>query len=103
MDLTGFLTARLNEVEAAARATVEPRTWHGEHLALHGRLLAADEAHIKRHDPARVLREVEAHRKILAEYADMPFRDEAIGLRFAVGALAAIWSDHPDFDPAWKE
>lgn len=76
-----------------------------------------DADHIARHDPARVLAQVAAMRAIvdLAEDAtglDALVDDERrIGPRdFAsepyVGDkmlrhLAAIWRDHPDYDPAW--
>jgi hypothetical protein len=72
----------------------------------------ADAAHIARHDPARVLREVAALRALvdMAErYAADPAHDdpdyangrEAAG-EDAVRHVAAIWSDHEDYDPAWK-
>jgi hypothetical protein len=56
-----------------------------------------------------VLREVEAKRKILARYADQPANlgdqlqrhQEQMGLLYALEQLAAIYSDHPDYDPAW--
>jgi hypothetical protein len=112
--LAEFLTARLAEDEAAANRV--SGHWR---LETTGEIVASDgtyaevcaEAHwtgvghhIARHDPARVLREVEAKRKILAA------RGAAIGaydagydaaLQFAMGALAVIWDDHPDYDPAW--
>lgn len=70
--------------------------------------------------PARVLREVEAKRKILAEHEPQPWGephpelsrcpahgDETSGWWtewpcVEVRALAAVWSDHPDYDEAWK-
>lgn len=58
------------------------------------------------------LREVEAMRKILTEYApaapfDGPSEPEyaygwAEGLGMAVRALAAIWNDHKDYEEGWK-
>jgi len=75
----------------------------------------ADAAHIARHNPARVLREVEAKRRHLENYrraawatqtapADehnslAGYRDAAWG---AVLADAAVWSTHPDYWPEWK-
>ncbi len=64
-------------------------------------------AHIARHDPARVLREVEAKRKIVARYqASLGYdnaEDEARCwlLGEIVEALASAWSDHPDYNPDW--
>jgi Family of unknown function (DUF6221) len=79
--------------------------------------------HIARHDPARVLREVAAGRAILAEHAatdwtaygdrmcrrcvlddDEPHDEPYHWLPFpcpTLRALAAAYSDHPDYDPAW--
>lgn len=57
-------------------------------------------AHIARHDPARVLREVEAKRAIVALTLNLTDGDpdEFSTLRH----LAAVYSDHPDYDEAWR-
>jgi len=64
----------------------------------------ADAAHIARHDPARVLRDVEADRKLLAEY-ERSVRAVGVGLsgqlHRVVLAKAAVHSDHPDYRPEW--
>lgn len=73
--------------------------------------------HIARHDPARVLRGVEAKRRIVDAYViwlDVPKIDPygriqvsaaAQGARGALlGALSALaseWSDHPDYRQEW--
>ncbi len=44
--------------------------------------------HIARHDPARVLRECEAKRRIVEGHKTLR-------------ALASVYSDHPDYDEAW--
>lgn len=107
MDLTKFLQARLDEDEAAVvaveNAEREPwqdDDWQDQH--------EADQAMARRFGPARVLREVEAKRKILAdcdEWLISGSRDEPRRQLAArtIARLAAVWSDHPDFDPAWKE
>ena len=65
--------------------------------------------------PARVLREVAADRRLLAAWQEaeaerLPFEPEyAYGIRdgraeallLAVKIRAAVWRDHPDFDPGW--
>lgn len=79
-------------------------------------------AHIARHDPARVLREVTAKRRVLA--AVERWRDPHPGLDctndddpwapcelhaaatgrldpYVLVLLAGCWSDHPDYDQAW--
>lgn len=53
--------------------------------------------HIARHDPARVLREVEAKRRILALHEEL----NEPHLYEAVQHLAAVWSDHPGYRPEW--
>lgn len=79
MTITEFLTRCLDEDEAWARAASEA-PWHvGDayglpRLEATGRavgLTGADQPdldHIARHDPARVLREVEAKRRVLTEW-----------------------------------
>lgn len=72
--------------------------------------------HIARHDPARALREIEAGRKLLAWYADSVdaaklFREKlgtgthmataAESYLNAIRAAAAVYRDHPDYDPLW--
>ena len=76
-------------------------------------------AHITRHDPARVLRDVEAKRAIVALHktdidpADALYGSNArceecgtyvvlTGPCKALRILAAIWVDHPDYDQEWK-
>lgn len=72
--------------------------------------------HIARHDPARVLRDIEADRKLLAAYQKTlslpPGRDPQVegedeigwrlALEFAIKLRAARFSDHPDYDQGWK-
>ena len=105
-DLVAFNKARLDEDEGA--------TYGAEDL-----WLIRDES--ERAVEARKLREVEAKRKILAEHAPDPVPWEASKWHgeltrcsqghgdeywtqwpcVEVRAVVAVWSDHPDFDPAW--
>lgn len=65
--------------------------------------------HIARHDPQRVLAECAAKRAIVEPYAadqaKAYARREApwgpMGPYATMLALARVWCDHPDFDPAW--
>lgn len=68
MTITEFLNARLDEDEAAARAARPwwPSTYTPE-FAKEDRAV-----HIARHDPDRVLAEVEAKRKIIAFHDQWP-------------------------------
>ena len=140
MNIVEFLRARLDEDEAVARmaqadpwrvesdwtgmsddstlTTSESRTVFGcnhEHLHGDGRGIGVasrfEVDHIARHDPARVLREVEAKRRIVStmqtaydqawqDGASRPFI-EATAQR-VLRALAAIYADHPDYNPEWR-
>ena len=117
MTLTEFLTARLDEVEAAARdAYYDGQRWYAEeegvsrypsddlvYMAHRKR----DASHIVRWQPARVLREVEADRALLAKYeiakALLPGKYK-LGYCEAIEEVLAIraarFSDHPDY-AAW--
>ncbi len=65
--------------------------------------------HIARFDPARVLREVDAKRAILAEalavrkLLDLTGGEEDRYREWVLRQMAAVYSDSEDFDPAWKE
>jgi hypothetical protein len=128
-----FVAARLDEREAAAKAALpgpwmarehEIRSWASNPSKVAASYtFEAEGAHIALHDPARVLREVAAWRAILAEYAAAlaaqnrmlasPAGDQSVtyewengrgcALLNAVRGVAAAWSDHPDYDPAWAE
>lgn len=60
--------------------------------------------------PARVLAEVVAKRAILAEHVNQFADDDPFPRCIVDGnwpcstllALASVYADHPDFDPAWK-
>jgi hypothetical protein len=68
--------------------------------------------HAARHDPARVLRKVEAGRKLLAEYerisaslAAYPGPANAaayMAMQTAIKIEAGVYADHPDFKEAWR-
>ena len=133
-DLMAFIAARLDEDEAAARRV--EGTWREEAESI-GVILVDGEplieghitgltAHIVRHEPARVLREVEAKRAILALHNrthECPIGStvqsavkgpwlyiasehvEVAGTEWPCTTLrqfADIWSDHPDYRAEWK-
>jgi uncharacterized protein DUF6221 len=136
MDLVEFLTARLDDDESAAEAcrwrdwvpgsdlhppsveTAEPQPgWHGERATVAGLQATVGKvereyehaAHIARHDPARVLREVAAKRQLLADALKMA--EDAADTEFwglqnnaarIAQLLAAPYADHPDFQPEWR-
>lgn len=133
-DLIAFITARLDEDEQAARAVGMPDIWRADsswaaellnplpsqrqaHPGYVPMITQADLDHIARHDPARVLREVEAKRRIIEAAEEASGLDIQVDGSFRVGrrdttaepyigdvilrALAAAWSDHPDYRQEW--
>lgn len=117
-DLVQFLRARLDEdVEVAANAS--PGPWHvnaesdevlaadditvAEGFALSGRQLRATTAHVARHDPARVLAEVEAKRRMIARiryHAELMGWDEVHGDLLRL--LASPYTDRPGYREEWR-
>ncbi len=122
-DLVAFLAARLDEDEQAAQSAVdELANWGGPWLAIADDIAKrahfdADEIgeHIARWDPARVLAEVEAKRRIIDEHEplqngccdtcceDGPYGDsnQAWPCR-TVRLLALPYADHPDYREEWR-
>lgn len=140
-DLIVFLNARLDEDEAAAKAAASVagpdwqfgRDFPTSYLRSSAGSILADTLHsgdgeigphLARHDPARVLREVEAKRAILelhqgdaSEYGGSGYRAGEMACRMCgaddgwwgvawpcptILALAAVYSDHPDYRQEWK-
>ena len=132
-EIVVFLRARLEEDEHIARAAVAA-PWaakggsisggsppnHGDFGEVHILPYASNEydpdeataAHIARHDPARVLADIQSKRRVVDAYVEWSavpqaqvanFNDGfAAGLLSAVEALAAAYSDHPDYRPGWR-
>lgn len=132
--LVGFLRERLQEDERAAReATPGPWTvngpfgddainaeeagvcvvgggrWGGEASVFE---TDADKDHIARHDPARVLAEVDAKRRILDLYdTALRWAEGTAGAtagyacrlaRETLALLAVPYAQHPGYDESWK-
>jgi hypothetical protein len=130
-ELIAFLAARLDEDQAVALAAT-PGSWRDEggyvtDIGPDGLSLVqvtdygtqddygndsrpqghADSAHIARHDPARVLREVEAKRRILAEHYPQDPCDAHDPSFNTIPCdtlllLALPHSDHPDYKEDWR-
>ncbi|MFM9542297.1 DUF6221 family protein [Streptomyces turgidiscabies] len=127
-DLVQWLRAQLDEDERIARAACEGAEgrWHplgnqhggsvaGDHDGYH---VACDEGyptveqatHIAEHDPARVLREIDAKRQIIEQHE----RYAAERRRMMAGwdpqsddspilaALASVYADRPGYRAEWK-
>lgn len=123
-DLVQFLRARLAEDEQTARAAHAPNWSTDGRTGLHygvedgwmtDALTTADADHIARHDPARVLRDINAKRDIVAQYEeaasgaasdDWLIRDTwRPALRIldpVLRALAQPYVDHPDYHDGWR-
>jgi hypothetical protein len=139
-DLIAFLNARLDEDEAAAKdasgsdwrpgGSVWMMRAHPSEVQMvrtdaglavihdDGSPSDAEAIHIARHDPARVLREVAAKRRIVGELANEvntidADRDGWTGVHdrdlaadpllgeVMLRTVAAIYSDHPDYRQEW--
>ena len=58
--------------------------------------------HVRRHDPARVLAECEAKRRVIEECDDYDNPSEVLILADQIlRHLALPYADHPDYDPSW--
>lgn len=100
MTLTEFLTARLDEDEALAQAARED-------YRMDLRMARDMAQHSARHNPARVLREVEAKRAILARHTKEVWDGSCFDCAEpypcpTVRAIAAVYADHADYDEAWR-
>ncbi|MET9138876.1 DUF6221 family protein [Streptomyces parvulus] len=125
-DLVQWLRAQLDEDERIANHTGQPSTsWQnfdmrGELRDDHSRgtvaycPLPSTRRHIARHDPARVLLEIDADRALLKEYAsaqaavdanahpDMYDVGRAQGLEEAVRRRASARADRPGYQESWR-
>lgn len=120
MNVVEFLEARLAEDELMATAATDGAAdWHvlysyrdvrdgeGRYVVLADSRCptAGQAAHIARHSPARIQRQCEAARAVIAEFLrldalrDLPGRSAA---EAALKELASVHSDHPDFDQTWS-
>ena len=125
MNLAEFLLARIAEDEAAAAAAVSRRDgvdkWEavgsgtvvgpGYDKVKHVMLPSSEDGaarHIARHDPARVLAECEANRRIVALHGEVDPCDAHDGATFetvdceTLQVLALPYADHPDYRQEWK-
>ena len=123
MTITEFLLARIAEDEEDAREASAGRRWSwdedGECLlsdalgqyALHECIIDTEGAnppeattagaHIARWDPARVLAECEAKRRIV-EHCEPDALTKSPGDEYMLRLLASVYVDHHDYDEAWR-
>lgn len=124
-DLVAFLTARLDERQAAADAAT-PGPWSrgvdnlGDPYVegANGHLIAdlpfchehddrreLDAAHIAANDPAYMLADVAAKRQIIAladSHAVLDSHGAWVTVREVLQLLALPYADHPDFQGSWR-
>jgi hypothetical protein len=74
-----------------------PRTYANEIVEMD----SSAAGHIIRHDPARVLRDIAAKRALLEAYGRNLTSEAWLTLSPHIYAMAAIWAEHPDYDPSW--
>jgi hypothetical protein len=129
-DLVRWLTTQLDEDERIARAVRVPSDWHqgpgddpewtidemvcmwppefhtpyeqDKHwrgITIEGPELAA---HISEHDPARVLREIDAKRQIVDRYAWLREHGDTGGAAWVLQALALPYADRPGYQESWR-
>lgn len=127
MDIVAFIEARLEE-DAAAAAAASPGKWSTEchqwnylwHVRDQGghELMKdkwtdsgfqhADALHIARHDPERVLRQADSLARLARSFASVlrafyPEEDAGhLAVAIFLEPLAAVWADHPDYNPDWR-
>jgi len=120
MTIVEFLEARVTEDELTANAAIEDvADWHvlhsyrdikdggGHHVVLADSKYPTigQAAHIARHSPARVLRQCEAAREMVAEFLRLDALGDLQGrtaTENALKQLASVHSNHADFDPTWS-
>lgn len=68
-------------------------------------ILRGDAEHIASWNPARVLAECEAKRRIVQEWDEAHPADGGLmyGLETAIRALAAVYADHPDYRDDYRD
>ncbi|GAA3267845.1 DUF6221 family protein [Streptomyces lavendulae] len=114
--LVQFLRARLNDDEQIARGHQQwSAGWDQDNMAkeirddVNAGTVAfvprlGDRTHIARHDPARVLAEVEAKGAVIGLYElAIEYRQDAAAraYRDVLRLLSVAYADHPDFAKDW--
>lgn len=95
MNIIEFLEARIAEDERAAR------DWERDGVALEA-FLADGMVDVYDGEPwRRVLAECQAKRAIIARVSDVEWAGYAVR-DFILEQLAAVYADHPDYQPEWR-
>jgi hypothetical protein len=100
MDIEDFIDVRLTEDEQMAHASVRWEDGVGDWAASGD----PDWEHIARHNPNRVLRRCAAIRALIRDLGSLAVNigTPSAELDSMLAPVAAIWSDHADYNPEWK-
>ena len=103
-DLTTFILQRIAEDEAVAREATrlpyEGLSWSDHVLSSERDTTPAMDAFVERHDPARVLAECAAKRRIVEGMQPFGPIDD-INAEEIFALLALPYADHPDYRQEW--
>jgi hypothetical protein len=103
-DLVRWLNTQLDEDERIARACPGDGEWEARHIEVYGPDLSTEvRAHMAVHDPARVLREIDAKRRTLLRCQEEMFSGIPRLTHFAkqtVREMAAVYKDRPGYEAA---
>lgn len=113
-DLVVWLGQQLDEDERTAQACPGDGSWSAADIAVYGPDLSAEvRAHMAAHNPARVLREINAKRQIIQRYesalenrkahpGDLASAGAVLALHGVVKPLAVAYADRPGFREEWR-
>jgi hypothetical protein len=108
-DLVQWLRAQLDEDERIARACSGNGQWNERDIAIYGPDLGVEvRAHMAAHDPARVLREIDAKREVVRlserahDYAPTFTSGFAAALEGVLRMYAVAYADRPGFREEWR-
>ncbi|MET8694736.1 DUF6221 family protein [Streptomyces bauhiniae] len=101
-DLVQWLTTQLDEDERIARAADADLSNVFTRIEVFDAEMAADERHIVTHGPARVLREIDAKRRIVERYAWLREHGDTGDIAWVLPLLALPYEDREGFREEWR-
>jgi hypothetical protein len=111
-DLVRWLRAQLDVDAARAQACPGNGEWTAEDIAVYGADLSPEvRTHMAEHDPARVLREIDAKRKAVDHYSQVfqhavdgadSYVKIAAALSRQLRIMASVYADRPGYREAWR-
>jgi hypothetical protein len=111
-DLVQWLRAQLGEDERIARACSGDGRWDAGDIAIYGKDLGVEvRDHMAEHDPARVLREIEATRRLIRAHekwcegrceAKYPEGGFDAAHYWNIKLRAEVYADRPGYLGSWR-